>query len=59
MYRISFLLHILCDLNLVARLNFFVLSKMVYLKKFLVFNLVLLCNFLQRIALFYNVNAFI
>ena len=59
MYSISFLLHILCNLNLVARLNFFVLGKMVNLKKFLVFDFVFLCNFLQGVALFYNVNAFI
>ena len=59
MYSISFLLHILCDLNFVAWFNLPVLSKMVYLKKFLVFNLVLLCNFLQCIALLDNVNAFL
>ncbi len=48
----------LCHLYLVARLNLSILGEVVYLKQFFVFYLVLSCNFFQRIALFYNVNAF-
>lgn len=48
----------LCHLYLVARLNLSILGEVVYLKQFFVFYLVLSCNFLQCIALSYNVNAF-